>query len=241
MKISIWQQHSSNHSSEFAIVGRFADSESAKQAFDKLASIVKSIQAWRHAHRDRNEYFYQFAKPTPPEYKVANEYNIEWEFAIDWLRSDPTESIDRFNTDIFIETDGETWNLPSPIQNLFKAMGVQTIITQGTHEPDLKANISCKLPLKGRDSIIETIKRFALTYMPDSKYRGFEYIPWAELKPNRTYFWDFAAHGNVSVDEDMLNCNDMEFSHIGIGLPPMLKWLRDQGCTDIEYTFEESK
>ena len=46
MRISIWQQFSSNHSSSFTIIGTFENSEAAQRAAIEFRAILEKIVGW---------------------------------------------------------------------------------------------------------------------------------------------------------------------------------------------------
>ncbi len=52
MKISIWQQFSSNHSADFTLVGQFESSEWAKTVAEEIRHIIHSIGWWWEQVRD---------------------------------------------------------------------------------------------------------------------------------------------------------------------------------------------
>ena len=80
MKISIWQQFSANHSSDFTLIGEFPDMEQATHAFQELDSLVKEIDAWNEIHSV--EYL---GLPTPIEYEAGRRYDVEFPISTDWL------------------------------------------------------------------------------------------------------------------------------------------------------------
>lgn len=90
MKISIWQQFSSNHSSYFGITGTFKTFEEAHQAYDELRRILMEIDQWHRenvADSDAYHKNWDSSQPTaaPPELEIAKRYSIEWPDTIDWM------------------------------------------------------------------------------------------------------------------------------------------------------------
>lgn len=51
MRISIWQQFSSNHSSGFTVVGEFATRSEAENAANKIREILYRLKDWHTARR----------------------------------------------------------------------------------------------------------------------------------------------------------------------------------------------
>lgn len=88
MKISIWQQFSSNHSAGFDIVGEFVSVEKAQEVYQTLHEILTLIKEFRRGH---DEAIYGL---TWPEQELSKQYNVEWKTSIDWLFPDD-ESINK--------------------------------------------------------------------------------------------------------------------------------------------------
>src|SRR5579871_721435 len=82
MKVSIWQQFSSNHSGAYFVVGVFASDGEARRAENELKDILRTIDAWHRAnpHAAENNDGTLF----PPEREAAEKYHAEWLHAIDW-------------------------------------------------------------------------------------------------------------------------------------------------------------
>jgi hypothetical protein len=80
---------------------------------------------------------------------------------------------------------------------------------------------------KARD--LETVEELdLLRSLPVSHARAELYadIPW----------W---GKGEVEVDDTKIALRGIRFSNISTGLPTVVAWLREQGCTDITYQFEQ--
>src|SRR5690348_11182422 len=93
MRISIWQQFSSNNSSYFTLVGEFTDPEQALRAASELSRLLIGIGKWyeqpenRAARNAISPPRYGTDQPLSPiEAEFAAKYNIEWGPAIDWMR-----------------------------------------------------------------------------------------------------------------------------------------------------------
>src|SRR5688572_22745233 len=99
MKISIWQQFSSNHSSDFTVVGEFSSRVEAEHAADQIRSILKEITDWFDQHMDtpemdewlNNDNWME--EPSPIEKSIGDHYNIEWGGSIDWHRDAKIEIV----------------------------------------------------------------------------------------------------------------------------------------------------
>jgi hypothetical protein len=51
MRVSIWQQFSSNHSGHFWVVGTFKTVEDAQKAYDELRAMLTEIDRWHREHQ----------------------------------------------------------------------------------------------------------------------------------------------------------------------------------------------
>jgi len=80
MKVSIWQQFSANHSSDFTLIGEFPDVEQAERAFQELDSLVKEIDAWNVEHDNGS-----WGPPTPFEEAAARRFDAESFYTTAWL------------------------------------------------------------------------------------------------------------------------------------------------------------
>ncbi len=90
MKISIWQQWASNHSTRFTVVGTFASAAEATKTANELKRLVTKIAQWLES----NDYFnggeYWDKNPdmplSPPEIEISETYNVEWsQHSMDWF------------------------------------------------------------------------------------------------------------------------------------------------------------
>ena len=124
VKVSIWQQFSSNHSGSFAVVGRFASEDAAKAAAEKLAELVRRIDQWHENTANETAYQNDPSPLTPVEESIRKEYAIEeWDYqGIDWYgQYGPIQQIGR---DIYFWV-GETWGTPKPVSTLLAKLGGQ--------------------------------------------------------------------------------------------------------------------
>lgn len=82
MKVSVWQQFSSNHSANFTVVGEFESPARAQAIADELLSILTQIgQFWETlSPQEFNEWETRIDNGdiTPPEEILREQYGIEW-------------------------------------------------------------------------------------------------------------------------------------------------------------------
>src|SRR5687767_9411950 len=104
MRVSIWQQFSSNHSSSFTVVGEFESVEEAQKAGGIFSDIMRRIVQSYAGEKD-------IENPTSAEIEIGKQYGFEWKYLTDWLDSeiDPQKHVVVFDnfvmvSDLFIQT-----------------------------------------------------------------------------------------------------------------------------------------
>lgn len=191
MKLSIWQQFSSNHSASYMIVGVFDDEKTAQTAGEKTLKIIKEIREW-YLSNDMTNFGW---KLNPIEEKYAKEYDIEWKAPVDWLRAYPdeknfivgawypyTENLVIYDKCVVVKSPmgDSTWQVGHQFVNLFKTMGAKTYSQSDYgHLPDdnrhtffaTQVTIVCEAP---SDKIASMIANHINT--PKS-------VPWAVYHP----------------------------------------------------------
>jgi hypothetical protein len=80
MKLSLWQQFSSNHSGSYTIVGAFDTPEVAQNAHRVIQQMMREIDTWNRQHPP------DAWRPNVIEEQYGKMYAIDWQEPIDWLR-----------------------------------------------------------------------------------------------------------------------------------------------------------
>jgi hypothetical protein len=143
MKISLWQQFSSNHSGFFWVVGTFASLAEARNAYEKLREMLITIDQWHQEHPDKA---HKSIDPLPPEREFAIQYGVEWPLTIDWTgwaaykHSSLPENYARktalhlIDDAIFIlgrtvvaHNPDQTWMSQQPFEGILANLGAQTM------------------------------------------------------------------------------------------------------------------
>jgi hypothetical protein len=124
MRLSIWQQFSSNHSSSYTVVGEFQSSEAAQEAGDTILRILRESGKWCF---DNREECYQLNAPTPIEKQYGLQYGFDWKERIDWLTYGSYEqAVSRFDRLVVVEpTHVDTWQTGHQFVSLLNAMGAK--------------------------------------------------------------------------------------------------------------------
>ncbi|MBZ0287955.1 MAG: hypothetical protein K8I30_10100 [Anaerolineae bacterium] len=87
MKISLWQQFSSNNSSHFTIVGVFPSPEAAQDASEKVRAIMGKIDQWHIDHPAESEAIFNQGgqgEISEVEEQLAQTYDIHWDQPMLW-------------------------------------------------------------------------------------------------------------------------------------------------------------
>lgn len=154
MKISIWQQFSSNHSNNFTVVGEFATEEDAAHAAIKLREIFRQIlqsDKNRIVGYDKKRKKFDYDKPTRIERKYAKTFDMKWDRHLDWIWGHPTGHVVMLNKTLIISpiflgdttwlgadiTDDLVAKLGGQVQKIAEFDGGLTwYITVKAHAPD---------------------------------------------------------------------------------------------------------
>lgn len=75
MRISLWQQFSSNHSASYWVIGTFKTVDEAQHAYREMRGILEKLE---QAMRENPSTY------TETEQAIAKQYQIEWTSSIDW-------------------------------------------------------------------------------------------------------------------------------------------------------------
>ncbi|QPC83689.1 hypothetical protein G4Y79_04720 [Phototrophicus methaneseepsis] len=151
MKISIWQQFSSNHSGFFWVVGTFKNVSDAQSAFDELRDMLFTIDKWHRDNRDQSQAAMQQGQitPLPPEQTFAEKYSVQWPSTIDWtnwagyyLENYPGfENVDAqrnaralidnavqiVGRNVMVSSPDQTWMTIQPFEGILSRLGAKTI------------------------------------------------------------------------------------------------------------------
>lgn len=211
MKITVWQQFSSNHSSGFTIVGEFSTHDAAVQAAEQIRSMLQQIADWHEQHQEETHDWWSSGDwataPSPPEKEFATQYGIAWQGAIDWFGDARVEVVlDRL---VFIipgfrpEADGQPFD---QIMNRLGGSGYHEGNVYGETTGWIIFDLTCEAP---DDTVANEI------YL---KHLGFN----RRIKRAGLYLhfdrWRF--------DEDP-------------ELPALVEELRERGCSDIHYMLKQ--
>ena len=164
MKLSIWRQFSSNHSNQFAIVGRFESVEAARSAADDLKTILKSVSTYYLAHPAEQDKRYEGGKytPTPVEFGIAAHYQIDWDNFQDWTIYDIDPDVFVYTIDQYVLMNSpETGSGYNPFDKLLQSMGATVNAEKEMGEKNIFVNIRATAPEPAlAHSLAITIREF---------------------------------------------------------------------------------
>lgn len=154
MRLSIWQQFSSNNSGSFVVVGKFKTVEDAQKAGGEFYRFLKSIFDWYAVPQNKSALpawgDYTERPLTPVEQDIAEQYDIEFDYAIDWIdhaqnENDIAEAVNVFEDYVLVACIRETEATDQPIAQLMRKLGAAITYSEGIGQ-GLLVNISCTAP-----------------------------------------------------------------------------------------------
>jgi hypothetical protein len=169
MKVSIWQQFSSNHSNSYVVIGEFKSVADTENAATTMKQILKQIYDW-YAD-DTNKALADDVRdteshpPTPAENQITTTYNVTFDYAMDWIaRQKDTKFIDdavvTLNNHIFIACTDETTSTDTQFAQLVDKLGGTVNYHQEIYT-GISTNITCIAPNeKTADGIVTAVRNY---------------------------------------------------------------------------------
>src|SRR5688572_1206998 len=137
MRLSLWQQFSSNHSADFTVVGTFENAEAAAQAGEELRSILNRLDQWWKA-LDRDEFgrwrdHSETPVITPIEKQISTEYEVKWPFMLSWPfwgwdRSESPVQVYREFVFVIAPLIIDFWCGPQPFDSLLERLNGEVAV-----------------------------------------------------------------------------------------------------------------
>ena len=224
MKISLWQQFSSNHSADFTVVGVFQTIDEAKAAVTLLRDELVKIASWFEDLANKEVISERIDRPDytdrqllPPEKELDAKYGTGFTYApTDWLwYSDEADgAVVRFENIVFISnhlTSFRTWSGKEPFEKLMEAVG-------GTVGCDCMV-VTCKVP--SAETAKTLYNQFILRKKEPEKYF---YLPYLDLAP-------FCAE----PDSEILKLIFFNDGDIWEDLRKLRELLKTWQCENIQY------
>jgi hypothetical protein len=240
LKVSIWQQFSSNHSASFTVVGAFADPAAAQKVAGEIRRLLAGIGTYYEDIEHNKEYIstLESGEPlplTPIEHEFAAQYQIspeDWTWGssggIDWIETlhEVEQAVHAFESLVFVANVGQTWLGPMPFNMLLEKMGAK-VSMGGEFGPSLSLELSCVAP----DIVVAEALEEALINAVKLPYNAI--VPGGF--PN---FWE----GKVSRDGTRITLTGIVLAvNQWDSLAKLIEALTSRGCTQIEYAFVEDE
>jgi hypothetical protein len=180
MRLSLWQQFSSNHSASFTVVGQFANEEKAADAERTLKTLFEDIQAaWALRGREND------IPPTWAELEASQTYDIEWDKSLDWLSESLDKHLLRFEQYVFVMTTFETHQRYDTMEALMGKLADATYVKRSEWSPDTLILTELKCVTLSEQSASEIAAEIRQYFSPDT-IKG-SIPPWEIFSP-RFYF-----------------------------------------------------
>lgn len=231
MRVTIWQQFSSNHSSFFTVVGEFQSPEAAQQATNELRRIIQSVVDWYAAHPEHEEkWIHDYWPPTPAEYEIAAQYSVRLddEYGMDWIgaETDPQSVVTTMDCLVFLAHPIDTWNGGHPFDWIIEKLGGRGFIDgwhdvgpyweeQSTH---ILINFVCNAP---NPVAAQNIAQELSDYM--------------QIRFNFNLGTLSLRREDITISGRQLRFIKRDFYKIASDLSNLIAYLKSRGCTDIEY------
>lgn len=198
MKLSIWQQFSSNHSGDYHIVGEFNSVDQAIETAATLRRLLREIDTWNGEHSNE----WKLRVPNPVEQRIASEYGFDWKESLDWLfpqtrnyyvewaRQEPEEHVEQWERLVIVNAFiGETWETGHQFANLFRALRAKaysdvSIGYESETNAEVYSNLVFHLTITSPDSAVHDRIHKEVEYQSTHRKLEGHYpyaIPWIHL------------------------------------------------------------
>lgn len=238
MKLFLWQQFSSNHSSHFTVVGMFITPEQAEQAATTIRHILGTIAAWSSEH---SLYYAEDAIP-PTEQAFIEQYQLvshvdEWSrlYAEDAFGDAPAddERLVAVREQLVLVTTWETWLAPTAHYHLMQRLGAVSCAVEWTEALTVSLWVTALAPDEAvAAQITAEVSAYIAAEMAAADDPGKDAAvpcPWNVIG-------EILGTGLSTVMQDGRRLRfDLQFYDVAEGLGPIDRYLRDKGCTDVEY------
>ena len=246
MKVSIWQQFSSNHSASFMIVGQFKTVEKAESVASEVRQMIREIGSWWEQVEDSEAVRKRLESSedvTPPERRFASHYEVSWSqnarsksvAPLDWISHQAADSAVRTFNSIVIVEPVDSWQGPHPIDKIIEKLGAQVASDCEIYDSYLSLHLSCTAPDQAiADQIMAKIEYKQLSRDTVMMLPGL-----------------YATRGRALCDGKNIILTGYQMHRIYHSqqneqwafeeeLRRLLEFFTQCGCTDIQYTFSET-
>jgi len=260
VRIAIWQQWASNHSAAFTIMGKFQTAGEAQRVGSLLQDMLRQIAAWKQQDRETKWQAYlathQIQQPTPNnreafdkeyygselipetteiERRLAEQHNITWINTVQYAE-DPAIAphavfvVDRVVIVAEDLIDYYTWTGFWPFEELMSKLGGEVAL-QFEFGGTIQVILRCVAPDE-----TTAIRLFQEVEHQVAKYdtRSLDMIFIEGLGFEGKLDW---VPGSVTSEGLTITYTFEEWCY-GRFFAGLIEYLRSNGCTSINYTFE---
>lgn len=239
MRISIWQQFSSNHSANFTVVGEFRTEADALTAYEIWHVLMVTIAEWHQQNRGNLR---RWVELSPQEEAFRKRYNLNLDDdPMEWF-GEPEDLpcvLFQDGNRVFVETDFDTRNSPDIALKIMEAFGGKVLLR---YDDDTSKNLSNNFLIKLSCSAPDEPLVQALYD---------EIIDRARLETwgiSTNHPWEIEdEYGGIHGYTDALGMHieghkllfELVFHDPLKDFVPMLTYLKSKGFSEITYEFED--
>ncbi|MBZ0287954.1 MAG: hypothetical protein K8I30_10095 [Anaerolineae bacterium] len=266
MRVSIWQQFSSNHSSSFSVVGRFQSVEDAERVASRFRALFTAVVEWDAARRaawdqaeneesDGQKRLARYHALFPdvlndlhqPEREFSQQYGLDWKESIDWLwgEFDPLEMVSVVGQDVFVTTNSMTWHRPQSVIDAMILWGSGATVSEEGDERFLDVALTFHAPSEATAVQITEVVQALIDF--DDEVDEPPPPPWMpdallsdETDFSYSFFYDIVGSDDHIIRDGLSVRAKLRFWHTGYALPAFVAWLGRLGCSDIHYQLAET-
>lgn len=211
MQVRIWQQFSSNNSSDFTVVGVFNSPEAAQGAAAQVRQIIKELKDWYENNPDEAKELLSSGgyPPSPAEVEMGQRFGFAWEQAVEWYQYASVQVV--LDKLVYIMTeDFRPDTAGEPFEKILTELGGQGLL-HGNFYGDQIGTILAEITATAPD---ESTAREIVERNLEFERLGRAVGTWLHL-----YDWNFGA----------------------FNLPEFIAELDRKGCTQITYRLYQSE
>ncbi|MEO8610286.1 MAG: hypothetical protein ABI690_20490 [Chloroflexota bacterium] len=242
MRISIWQQFSSNHSASFTIAGKFESTERAEAVAHELRHILQTISNYwqQYGNKERTTIenrLIETEQLTPPEIAFRDQYQVGWTeyfgsgktFPLDWVHGDwALEGVRVFRNIVYLEPPGNTYAGPKPFDAIMEKLGGQLAVWEEVGDGALVVSIKFSTP---NQEIADAVDRRITRYEDSSIW--FLKLPIFGNKTAGQFHRDGLA---MEFHDVYLSWAGLDFDYF-VNFQKLVAFIEDNNCIVVDYEF----
>jgi hypothetical protein len=242
MRVSLWQQFSSNHSASFTVVGKFESSEKAEAVADELRHILQIISNYwqQYANKQRTTIenrLIESEQLTPPEVVFRDQYQVGWTeyfgtgkmLPLDWVHGDwALDGVRVFRNIVYLSPTGDTWAGPKPFNLILEKLGGHIAVWEEVGEGALVVSIRFTAPSQ---AIADAVDRGIIRY----KDSGIWFLKLSVFE-NKTAGQFRRENLEMELRDVYLSWAGLDFDDL-INFQKIVAFIEKNNCTVSDYEF----